>query len=49
MYKGPKTTMYIVRSLNMVNWLCSHGFKILKVEDSEKDEKLKNLRPYITQ
>ena len=39
MYKGPKTTMYIVRSLNMVNWLCSHGFKILKVEDSEKDEK----------
>ena len=28
--------MYIVRSLNMVNWLCSHGFKILKVEDSEK-------------
>lgn len=41
MYKGPKTTMYIVRSLNMVNWLCSHGFKILKVEDSEKDEKLK--------
>ena len=33
MYKGPKTTMYIVRSLNMVNWLCSHGFKILKVED----------------
>ena len=32
MYKGPKTTMYIVRSLNMVNWLCSHGFKILKVE-----------------
>ena len=41
MYKGPKTTVYMVRSLNMVNWLCNHGFKILKVEDSEKDEKLK--------
>lgn len=33
--------MYIVRSLAMTNWLCSNGFKILKVEDSEKDDKLK--------
>ena len=41
MYNGPKTDMYIVRSLNMTNWLCNHGFKILKVEDSEKDANLK--------
>ena len=33
--------MYIVRSLAMTNWLCNNGFKILKVEDSEKDDKLK--------
>lgn len=30
-----KTEMYIVRSLAMTNWLCNHGFQILKVEDSE--------------
>ena len=41
MYRGPKTQKYIVRSLNMTNWLCNNGFKILKVEDSEKDDKLK--------
>nr|DAN49614.1 MAG TPA: hypothetical protein [Bacteriophage sp.] len=33
--------MYLVRSLAMTNWLCNNGFKILKVEDSEKDDKLK--------
>lgn len=33
--------MYIVRSLAMTNWLCNNGFRILKVEDSEKDDKLK--------
>ena len=33
--------MYIVRSLNMTNWLCNNGHKILKVEDSEKDSSLK--------
>jgi hypothetical protein len=33
--------MYIVRSLNMTNWLCSHGHKILKVEDSEIDPRFK--------
>lgn len=33
--------VYIVRSLAMTNWLCNNGFKILKVEDSEKDDKLK--------
>lgn len=33
--------MYIIRSLAMTNWLCNHGFQILKVEDSEKNEKLK--------
>lgn len=33
--------MYIVRSLSMANWLCNHGHKILKVEDSEKDSRFK--------
>ena len=36
-----KTQMYIVRSLSMTNWLCNHGHKILKVEDSEKDSRFK--------
>ena len=41
-YKGNnRSEMYIVRSLAMTNWLCNNGFKILKVEDSEKDDKLK--------
>ena len=33
--------MCIVRSLGMANWLCNNGFKILKVEDSEKDKRFK--------
>ena len=33
--------MNMYRSLAMTNWLCNNGFKILKVEDSEKDDKLK--------
>lgn len=33
--------MYIVRSLNMTNWLCSKGHRILKVEDSEIDSRFK--------
>lgn len=33
--------MYIVKSLAMANWLCNSGFKILKVEDSERDPKFK--------
>lgn len=33
--------MYIVRSLSMTNWLCNNGYKILKVEDSEKDPRFK--------
>lgn len=33
--------MCIVRSLSMTNWLCNHGHKILKVEDSEKDSRFK--------
>lgn len=36
-----KTQMYIVRSLALTNWLCNNGFKILKVEDSEKDSRFK--------
>lgn len=33
--------MYIVRSLELTNWLCGQGYKILKVEDSEKNPKYK--------
>lgn len=36
-----KTQMYIVRSLALTNWLCSQGYQILKVEDSEKNSKFK--------
>lgn len=36
-----KTKMYIVRSLSMTNHLAKNGHKILKVEDSEKNPKLK--------
>lgn len=39
--KENKTQMYLVRSLSMTNWLCNHGHKILKVEDSEKDSRFK--------
>lgn len=40
-YTGRKTEMYIVRSLELANWLCNRGYKILKVEDSEKNPKFK--------
>lgn len=33
--------MYIVRSLELTNWLCGQGYKILKVEDSEKNPQYK--------
>lgn len=33
--------MYIVRSLELTNWLCGQGYKILKVEDSEKNPRYK--------
>lgn len=33
--------MYIVRSLELANWLCNRGCKILKVEDSEKNPRFK--------
>ena len=36
-----KTEMYIVRSLAMTNWLCNHGLQILKVEDSEDNDRFK--------
>ena len=36
-----KTQMYIVRSLDLTNWLCGQGYRILKVEDSEKNPKYK--------
>lgn len=31
----------MIQSLNMANWLCSNGHKILKVEDSTKNPSLK--------
>lgn len=31
----------MIRSLFMTNWLCNHGFQILKVEDSEKNARFK--------
>lgn len=40
-YTGTKTKMCIVRSLSMANWLTNNGFKILKVEDSEFNPRLK--------
>lgn len=33
--------MCTVRSLALANYLCNHGFKMLKVEDSEKDSRFK--------
>lgn len=36
-----KIQMYIIRSLSMANHLAQHGHRILKVEDSEKNPKLK--------
>ena len=41
MRKDIKTQMYIVRSLDLTNWLCGQGYRILKVEDSEKNPKYK--------
>lgn len=33
--------MCTVRSLALTNYLCNNGFKMLKVEDSEKNPKYK--------
>lgn len=33
--------MCTVRSLALANYLCNQGFKMLKVEDSEKNPKFK--------
>ena len=27
--------MYIVRSIDLVNWLCQRGYRLLKAEDSK--------------
>lgn len=40
-HTGEKTEMYIVRSLELANWLCNRGYKMLKVEDSEKNPRFK--------
>ena len=36
-----KTKFYMIQSLNMANWLCSNGHKIIKVEDNTKNPNLK--------
>ena len=41
LYIGRKTEMYIVKSLELANWLCNRGYRILKVEDSEKNPRFK--------
>jgi hypothetical protein len=34
-------SMYIIRSLDLMNWLCCQGYRVLKVEDSETDPRFK--------
>lgn len=36
-----KINVYIIRSLSMANYLIRNGHDMIKVEDSEKDPKLK--------
>ena len=33
--------MYIVRSIDLVNWLCQRGYRLLKAEDSMGNPKYK--------
>ena len=33
--------MYIVKSLDLTNWLANRGFRILKAEDSQADPRYK--------
>lgn len=33
--------MYIVKSLDLANWLCRRGYRILKVEDNVENPKYK--------
>lgn len=33
--------MYIIRSLDLMNWLCNRGYRVLKVEDSERNPQFK--------
>lgn len=39
--RDKKTDMYIVKSLDLANWLCRRGFTILKVEDNVRNPKYK--------
>lgn len=36
-----KTGRYCVLNINMINWLCSNGFKILKLADNKYDQRQK--------
>lgn len=33
--------MYVVRSVDLVNWLCQRGYRLLKAEDSNENPKYK--------
>lgn len=33
--------MYVVRSLDLMNWLCGQGYRVLKVEDGESNPRFK--------
>lgn len=33
--------MYVVRSVDLVNWLCQRGYRLLKAEDSKDDPRYK--------
>lgn len=33
--KKERMPMYIVRSIDLVNWLCQRGYRLLKAEDSK--------------
>ena len=41
MYKGQKTDMYIVKSLDLANCLCRRWYRILKVEYNLENPKYK--------
>lgn len=36
-----KQAYFVVYSLQMANFLCRHGFDIVKISDSEKDPRFK--------
>lgn len=39
--KKERIPMYIVRSVDLVNWLCQRGYRLLKAEDSKDNPQYK--------